>query len=370
VARRKKTDEQAEILFDFDGYFGFLMERTVATPRSAVAHLDAWADPQRLSLLHFMLRSTMVLPFSAGPDGADALTQWSRLCLDYAVDYGEELASSPLAAPRWAADFDQDIKTALRETHPHAEQVRVVTSLEPRLNARSFPDRMTVEVSALTREYLRNLNILLWSVVFGVSEGKIPATEVDEIPVLEHLLAYILSSYSDVNYSGLPIPRVYDQRALACALRTTQIQLQFMFAHEYAHLLIQDGRVGPEAETAADVFAYDLLFTHLPDLEPGDIWTALRWLFRLLSLDRITGELLYGGPVDWDQADVLAREHLMLDHIKESGISRADNALEITGTYLILKAKADLHRAEDGWLPDFARRYRAQHSLSRLGGPR
>ena len=220
----------------------------------------------------------------------------------------------------------------------------VGTTLDQRLYARSFPTHRRIEISALTREYLRTLNLIIWTYVFAVSEEVIALEDVEKIQLLEQVLPYLLSLYRDINFSRLPIMRARSASVLHMAIQTTHIQLTFLLAHEYAHMLLH-GEVLPSsaAEFEADKFAYELLMKLPWSYESGDIWTAIRWLFRMIVLERITGAILYGGRVDWDQEAVLAREHMMLPYFKDKPPSRQDNLLEITGTYLIMHARGDLH---------------------------
>jgi hypothetical protein len=329
------------------------------------------ADGNRtLSIIHFLLRSTMVLSEQRSDETWQIYQGFSRMCVRYALAYAPSVErASSLPPPDWATYYHDVIVEKLASEFPRVSQIRLSATLDNRLYARSFPKQGKIEVSALTRELLRTINLLIWGYVFKISEGAIPGDKVDELDILGDVLPILLSWYRDVNVSRLPILRAQDERVLFMAMQTTRIQLTFLLAHEYAHLVLHgDKPVSIETEGEADRFAYETLMNLPWSYKTGDMWTAIRWLFRVIALERAVGQALYSDQVDWDdQSSVLKRQNIIAPYIIEKGISREDNFLELTGTYLLIRAKHQLRDHGAGWLGSFASSYSERYGWVRRG---
>lgn len=362
MAIRAASHEKETRYWDFDGYFQTLM--TLPPPEDMPLPSD-WVipDPRTTSLLHFLLRSTMLLTERAGRREFAAYLDFSRLCARYAMFFA--MASDPVAAlgpPDWATWFHDVIIAAVQAEHPRAAEIAVTTTLDRRLYARSFVAQGKIEISAVTREYLQTLNLMTWNFASAIDDGLIPSKRVDELDFVGVVLPSLLSIYRDVSISRLPTPRVRSRDVLLNAVRTTRIQLTFLLAHEYAHALIHDAAPqSAEAETEADKFAYDVLMNQPEEFESGEVWLALRWFFRTAALERLVGEILYGKTdIDWDQDAVMRRSYMMFEYAKQQPPERQTHQLEITGTYLLMRAKGQLRDRGALWLRSYADDYQRQ----------
>jgi hypothetical protein len=128
------------------------------------------------------------------------------------------------------------------------------------------------------------------------------------------------------------------------AVRTTRIQLTFLMAHEYAHALLhQAPPKSAAAEEEADRFAYDFMMSQPGEFDSGEVWLALRWFFRTAALDRIIGEMLYGGVVvDWDQDVLMHRSSMIFEYAARRPPERPLNSLESIGTVLLMASETDV----------------------------
>lgn len=348
------------VIFDYDGYFTFLFDHDESAALLELARIsdNETVSIHEVALLHYLLRSSMVLTAGAGSGATKGLKTYSEICLQAAQAYAPHFAkSATLPPPKWAEFFHHRVVSRLRTKFPGVDQIVIRATFDDRLYARSFAKDQTIYVSAFTYEYLRTINLVLWSYVASIVEGDIEAAEVDQLRLIEKLLPYILATRGgSINYSGLPIVRARDLNALTLAKWTTQVQLTFMLAHEYAHLLLDHDKAQldtREAETQADLFAADLLFElDWQHIGIGDIWIAIRWLFRFLALDRIIGTLLACKEVDWDQRIVLDREIPFMNYVgaRQEQVAGLDNLLELTGSYLLMAAKRDTRNAPEEWL--------------------
>ncbi|UWZ34544.1 hypothetical protein Drose_25380 [Dactylosporangium roseum] len=316
-------------------------------------HLEA-SDPLRhLSVIHYLLRSAVVLGRDVGERELKQFRQYSQVCYSKALNVGLTLERYGLPLPPWAERTDGVMKGALRELCAGIDQVKLVPTWETRLHARSFSSQKRIEVSAVTREYLRTLNLLLWNGVHEVTEGGLRQDEVLSMLDYRAFMPYLLSLYRDLEITTLPIPRANSRSALRQAQLTTALQLNFIMAHEYAHIALHANLPNvpsQEAEREADSLAYRLVLgTSLPGdvrADVGDVFTALRWLYGLLKLDRIVGGVVNEVPVDWKQESIADRESLMYDLMSASGVTNGQGPEESIGTVILMQAKADMRRLD------------------------
>jgi hypothetical protein len=348
------VDEEpsAELWIDFDGFFGSLLDLPPTIPAGAVG------EERMVALLHFLLRSAASVSEHRSEETWQEYQHFSRSCLVYARHFAPAVASgAPFPPPTWARDFHGVVADRLRPEYPDVDGIQVVATFEHRLSARSFPDRRVIEVSALTREYLKTINLLLWTCVTLAREGRVIPADQGEF-FLDLVLPYVLALHRDVRHSLLPIVRVTGARTMAGALTSTRIQLTFLLAHEYAHLLLHDGDASsPEREAEADEFAYGLLMTLPWGYDIGRVWIALRWLFKILELERCVGATLYHGRVHRHDDATVRRGGGMLRHFREHPPDRPSNLFEMRGTGLIVQARHVLARRGASWLRDYATEY-------------
>lgn len=340
---------------DGDGYYLGLTRMPQVDP--------VWTDQmfpdggRRLSLVHYLFRSSMVLGKDRSEDVWRKFKEFSLFCMGAAIPFTAASLASPdvnLPAPYWATKFHHDILPLL-SNYEDVESIRLIATLDPRLHARSYPDRREIHVSELTRVHLRTINLAVWSYVYRLGDSDIDWEQIDDVNILVDVLPFLLALRGDIDHSGLGIPRAWSADALWAALCTTRIQMTFMIAHEYAHLLLHAGKhPAAELEVEADRFAYDLILRLPWSFATGDVWIAIRWFFWVAAIDRIVSELLYGGAVDWDQARIRDRERMLLPLIDKNCLDRYDNMYEFIGTYLLIRAKHHLLNAERNWIAQYA----------------
>jgi hypothetical protein len=319
-----------------------------------------------VNLVHYLLRSSIILTERARRRHVKKFRRFSAVCLDKAYSTAPSLSGDgSLPLPKWAQFTERTIKDALRDRYPGVDDVRLVTTLDARLYARSFPAQGVIQISALTREYLRTVNLMLWNIIY-----KHRMRGVDKIPVeqlFEIILPYIISLYRDLDISYLPLIRAHSPAAIHWAQITTAVQLNFTLAHEYAHMVLHGHMTAVDLnlEREADAFAYALLagepFTGDEGLAPGDLWTATRWLFHFLQIVRIVGAAINECPIDWRQADITEREHAMYPFILPPGVSLHDHSIEVTGTVVLLAIKQKLYELGEAGIRNLAHQTIAQY---------
>ncbi|TDW18597.1 uncharacterized protein DUF955 [Kribbella kalugense] len=315
-----------------------------------------------VSILHYLFRSSMVLSTDAGAEVWEYFQDFSRICMGDAARLA--YMGGLLPRPVWVDEFKQKLVLA----HPgHAEQidqVSIATVIRPQILAFSYPGRRLIEISAVSREHLRSINLLLWTVADSILN---PESRPDGIRAGEKLLDLLLPwifalYYHNTNYSRLPILRAPSYGTFGAAQRLSHTQVEFMLAHEFAHMLLHSGKPFDQAlEVEADGFAYDLLFDAQPFVEketPFLTFMALRWLFLYLSLDRIVGAVLADYPVDWIEIPIRDRELPFLRRAGDLPASRSLQRVWQLGDLLLFQAKGLLYERGPLWLKKQADEFR------------
>lgn len=187
---------------------------------------------------------------------------------------------------------------------------------------------------------------------------------------MDMLLPFLFSLYfTNVNYSSLPILRAPDQETFMRAKLNALIQVQFLLAHEYAHLILHEGKASSsELEREADVFSYELLLSadELWRGDTGRFFTAYRWLFLYLALDRIIGAVLSGYEIDWVDIPIRDRELAIYPLLGRNirFISEEERDCQTLGDALLFQAKAKLRERGTEWIRSAAMRFEEQHCFA------
>ncbi|WP_426509106.1 ImmA/IrrE family metallo-endopeptidase [Dactylosporangium sp. McL0621] len=325
------------LCWDADGYFFWMAQRNTGQWSAAWPYLvpegekipEYWEMMQALGIVHGSLRSALHVTMLATDEDREQFKQWSRLCLQIAREHaGALVRADHLAVPFWATIHDDSLKQAIGDEYAVARDVKVFANLEARLYARSYPGKREIHVSVLTREYLIKFNVLIWRYVWAVLEDR----DNQALPELASaMLPHLLSLYLDANYSALPVNRSRDTAMFTRAHQTSTIQMRFIIAHEYAHIVLHgDSPNTPQEEAEADAFALGVVLRSEPAFPVEDVHTALSWLFGTLRLDAALGDALSGSSSNSRTAVI--RRADVLSRLSAESIPAWDEAIESTGT--------------------------------------
>lgn len=340
------------MIMDVDSYARAMLDpdyqpQMIKTPSTTVP-----ADVLRnFSMVHFLLRSTLMLGYEQTGDPHAALRGWSLGCLAEVKKYLRANDSVSLPKPAWADAVEFELLPRIADAQRRGLLIDVQITLDSRLTARSFPRDGRIEISAYSREYLRTLNLTLANVVMEIIDGPIDAEAAAEIDLTDNLLDLIFATYHRaVNFSGLPIPRFSSPMAAQIAVRCAHSQILFMLAHELGHIVEGHDRSGPAEEVRADRFAFDLLRSSQTD--DGETFVAMRWLFHFLALEQIVTSELSGYPVaDWADLPVRRRDEILYEGgLKDWRRTPMMSVVESVGAVLILDAKYRIRRLGPIWL--------------------
>jgi hypothetical protein len=349
-------------IWDIDGY----MDPTNRPlNRKSPAAPPAEVDPYELATLHYLLRSSIILGADVDVEGLQRFTQFSEECARQA--HFTLATRQELPTPAWVRDFKDSLKSAGIASSAVVGKIAVSTTLRSQIYAYSYPARHRIEVSAVTREHLRTVNLVLCSAASALLDPQARSNSLETgRSIIDILLPYVFSLYFPrVNYSSLPIPRARNRKVFSVAQRAAQIQAKFLLAHEYAHVLKHgDRKPGRGLKLEADNFAYDLLFEH-PEFGESDdsylIFMSARWLFLYLSLDRIVGAVLSDYEIDWVDLPIRDRDALLVPRLPIIKGTMEQQALHHMGDALLFKAKYTLKARGSDWIKAAARDFELRH---------
>jgi hypothetical protein len=287
--------------------------------------------------------------------------------------------------PAWIGDIREALKSSGNFNEAAVDSIDISFVLEPKIYAYCFPAQRRIEVSATAYNHLRTVNLLLWMMTENIyREGQVDdGLTVEENfkrmtsetsgyadDFIDKVLPSLFSLYfNNVDYSSLPIFRAPDIDTFMRAKLNAHSQVQFLMMHEYAHLLLHEGKSpSAELEREADIFSYETLIG-AEDLwkdYTGIFFASFRWLFLYLALDRIIGAVLSGYEIDWIDVPIRDRElaiyPLLRDRIQFSSEDERD--CQFLGDALLFQAKARLRERGVEWIRSAARQFEKTHCFT------
>jgi hypothetical protein len=381
------------VLYDAESYFADLRSEN-----SSPARAGRFADlphgrpdlmrtdeglTRRAEIFHFLLRSAVVLTEGVADDLERLIDENASLfqeadLLARAVTYDPAV----LHAPPWVDLVIHNLRDSATAA-PAIERIDVRTTLDLRLYARSFTSADRIEVSAVTYEHLRSMNLLLWNLLLIFEEeggwekmrawggprvpGLLPVPPAFLTDAASTLLPLLASLSRDMSPRRLPMLRAHSVRAFRCAKATTEIQLAFLLAHEYAHTELHRGETGRAERMAreieADRFAFEVVQNYRGmrgQFDFGDIWTAVHWLFHVLATESTLAVVLARSDVSPRNAVFDARLRRIEDYRKPFDVR--DAAATLFGTSLLTLVR-DLFVRDRAGVADLAGRYETQFPM-------
>ncbi|MFI6409771.1 ImmA/IrrE family metallo-endopeptidase [Streptomyces sp. NPDC050548] len=376
--------ESIYFYFDIDGFV--LGPADEIEPRHSIRSSKPSAT--EYSIAHYLLRSSITLGSDCTEEGWKSFQMFSLGCAKDARNLVDNWTK--VANPLWIREFRENLKSSGRVEPSAIDAIGCSFVLTPKIQAYCFPAEQRIEISAVAPTHLRTVNLLLWSMAtnlrraFGPggpfkqteSEADDSTSNVVDTEVwmagenyVDLLLPYLFSLYfSNVNYSSLPIPRAPSKELFMRAKESARIQVNFMLAHEYAHLVFhQDKAPSPELEREADTFAYELLLDDekFHNDSSGMFMASCRWFFLYLTLDRIIGAVLSGYDIDWIDVPIRDRETWLVKRVSDIEFSSAEERdCQFLGDLVLFQAKAKLRERGVDWIRSAAKEFEKKHCFS------
>lgn len=248
------------------------------------------------------------------------LTEFRNGCVGSALAYMKNHIDS---GPPLPVDFLWNIRdfivNFLKKKYANVEKIELKLTMQPKFSARTV-NQNTIIIPALTRTILLQCNMALINSIYDFTEGFDESkmkdfsmkTESNANSVLDynfkqtvqnarHIFPYLLYCHDNVSVMNLPMRGARSQDVVEYVLQFTNIQLAFIIAHEYAHILLNhfnDNRDRYVKENEADSFAIKVLLAFVEKYySKEDLLISIRWLFKYQLIEQKLGELVQGQKV-------------------------------------------------------------------------
>ncbi|MGW3965743.1 ImmA/IrrE family metallo-endopeptidase [Amycolatopsis sp. NPDC005003] len=348
------------------------------SPRHSIRRGNTPRSPLvEFSILHYLLRSQLILGLDYPKEGLPAYREFSEACALEARQLLSTWESVP--NPGWLGDFRQNLKLSGVVDSHKVDDIGFSFILSPKIQAYSFPSEQLIEVSATSLVHLRTVNLLLCTAAGQLHQATGTLGEErkpDEVwdtegwlegeNFVDFFLPHLFALYfPNVNYSSLPIPRTPDADILMRAKVGAFAQMDFMLAHECAHLFLHgDKKPSGELEQEADRFAFELCLDdeNFWKNDQGTFFTFVRWFFLYLALDRIIGAVLSHYDIDWVDLPIRNRDRWLIDRVPDIKFaSSQDRDCQFLGDLVLFQAKAKLYERGADWIRSAAKEFQKKH---------
>lgn len=238
-------------------------------------------------------------------DGMKLLKEWRESCVKMAIDYTNKHLSSEESLP---VDFlwimKMSIVNLLKYEYPDAEKIPLVLTMKP-LTSAYAKNRNTIVFPALVRSLLNHCNLVLLNQAYYVLDNK--ENKIDRRYLSRFILPYLIFCHDDISVMHLPIIGGYSDDVITTAFNFTNLQVMFILAHEYAHILLNhfdtdnESKTNEMKENQADAFALKVVLQLVENEDTSaktNVFTAIRWLFKFQLLEETIGRLVRGDVLN------------------------------------------------------------------------
>lgn len=267
-------------------------------------------DPQPLDTLfeqyYLGFRSSMIACEETIENEADIrkmLEDYWKACLVMARDYAIQHLYSEVSLPvdfMWITKLK--IINEIKDTYPEAEKIPLLLTMKPSISARAS-NKNTIVFPALLRSVLNHCNLVLVNSAYQTIVANLEA--IDYQYVSRFIFPYLLFCHDDLSVRNLPVVGGYSKEAICTALSYTNLQVMYIFAHEYGHILLKHfdaettlPKTREVKENEADAFALGVVLKYIDkntEYTKADVFTSIRWLFKYQLLEESIGILSRNG---------------------------------------------------------------------------
>ena len=276
--------------------------------------------------------------------------EWRETCISMARAYTIKHIDSDISLP---VDFMWIIRMAIihaiKDEYPDVEKIPLKLTMKPMISAR-VKDKNTIVFPALIRSVLNQCNLVLINHAFQILDNKLEA--IDRRYLSRFILPYLLFCHDDFSVRNLPIIGGYSEDAIFTALNYTNLQVMYIFAHEYAHILLRhfDGdssssKSHEARENEADTFALKVVLKYIDHVDTytkDDVFTAIRWLFKYQLLEESVGILTRGEGISDFLSEYEKRRSLFQSELIKSCNITGTSLLDIVGFVSIVELQGVL----------------------------
>ena len=282
--------------------------------------------------------------------GHEMLKDWRVACVSMARDYIVKHMGSDISLP---VDFMLIVKKAIiniiKDEYPDVEKIPLKLTMKPMITAR-VKDKNTIVFPALIRSVLNQCNLVLINHAFALIDKNLEV--IDRRHLSRFILPYLLFCHDDFSVRNLPMIAGYSEEAITTTLSYTNLQVMYIFAHEYAHILLKhfDNSLSSKShetiENEADAFALNIVLKYIDTDDTytkDDVFTAIRWLFKYQLLEESVGILARGEELnDFSSGYEKRRSLFQAELIKNCNIT-GTSLLDMVGFASIVELQGVLY---------------------------
>lgn len=300
-----------------------------------------------LNTYYFQLRASLT-SIGDGPDLPKRFAEARRQILQVAARLTlQHLRSGIPEKPAWIEGTRRAVVEASKAEFADASRISIRLDQIPRLQCRALPSG-EVCISAFTRPFFSHLSLCVYSLIDSLSDETWQEEfQEAETALIRMTLPYFIFMNDVVPVSRLPQMGAPDLGVFESAQIATEIQMRFLLAHEFGHLLEghplsrpQDRASALEREYVADAFAYRMTMGSLSDELVVVAYPSLRWIFHLQQLDEVVGCLLRGRVPEVESLAFDQRKNRLYSVLtKVRPVPRVAWKKENAGTALLMSMK-------------------------------
>lgn len=263
------------------------------------------------------------------PDAIKLINKLCESCIPSAYDYTKRHLNGDFSLPvdfMWITKLK--IINEIKDVYPQADSISLKLSMKPRISAYT-KNNNTIVFPALLRTILNHCNLVLINNAFQSLETE--SKYIDRQFLSRFVLPYLLFCHDDCSVRNLPIIGGYSKEAISLALSYTNLQVMYIFAHEYAHILLKHFNLKSNykndqatLEKEADDFALKILLNHIKkgtNYTNEDVFTAIRWLFKYQLIEESIGNIILNKNVNYNSSTYEDRRaHFQYEFIKKCNL--------------------------------------------------
>lgn len=281
-----------------------------------------------------------------------ALQEYREGCMNSAIAYMKNHIES---GPSLPVDFmwivREAIVSVLKKKFPCVNNIELRLSMKPRLSARTV-DQNTIVFPALTRSVLIHCNLVIINSIDDVinEDGELVG-DIDRKQIARFIFPYLLYCHDEFSVKNLPIIGGRSESSIKTAFKFTNLQLIFIFAHEYAHIILKhfdDSKENFIKENEADSFALKVVLAYVEkdnSYSKYDILTAIRWLFKYQLIEESIGVLARGKAMEYSESNFEERRGKFQSELFANTELNGSTLFESIGFLMIVELQSILYES-------------------------
>lgn len=278
-------------------------------------------------------------------EAENVMKKYREDCANIAMGYMKKYVESKLYLPIDFIWFAREaIIKDLKKEFSKVENIKLQLSMKARISAISI-NQNVIKIPALIRAVLMHCNLAIINSINDVmDEPRASACKFDRKQIARFIFPYLIYCHDDFSVQNLPMFSARTEDSIKTAFGFTNLQIVFIVAHEYAHILLKhfddDDKPNYNKEKEADLFALRSLLKYVKENDSyskKDVLAAVRWLFKFQLLEERIGALTRGEKNDYYESGFEKRRSNFQDELFEATDLKGSTIFESIGFAMIVE---------------------------------